>query len=111
MSKNKRKKRDEVNDKLEAFDDTKIKLASKTKTVSVMGYEFDATTAEKLLNDEEALWVLANLKRKGCVEFQLDDGPHPGIDVLAAQHGEYYDFERDGSRCYIIEHHVFEIEL
>ena len=48
----------------------------------VCGFEFERRIGIKLAKSVEAIAILLNLYKYGCARIELDDSPHPVIDLL-----------------------------
>lgn len=75
---------------------------------TVQGYEFD----DNLKFNDDAVYVLATLRRQGVVYFETDDGPTETVDQLKAAAGEgYFDVIQQGYDVWVIESDRFKVQV
>lgn len=74
---------------------------------TVQGFE----VPDEAFLDDDAIFVLANLSRRGCVSFQLDGSPNEFLDQLDTINDGYFDVITQDNQCWIILSSTFEVEL
>ena len=78
------------------------------ETKIVQGYEFD----KNLKFNDDAVYVLATLRRTGVVYFEVDDGPTETVDQLyVASKVGYFDLIQRGHNVWVVESDRFRVEI